>query len=55
MIRNNLITTTALFVTSVFNFYLLNFYMKYVAGDFYVNAIVQSVATVVSIVLVQPF
>jgi len=33
---------------------MIGFYMKYIKGDFYLNAILQGMATVISIIVTNP-
>lgn len=54
VIRTNLIVITFSFVSSVFNFYMIGFYMKYIKGEFYLNSILSGIATVISIIIVNP-
>lgn len=44
----NLLIFVFLFCAASFNFYLINFYLKYLPGDIYTNSIVASVAEFVS-------
>ena len=44
----NLIIFVYLFCAASFNYYLLNFYLKYMPGDIYENSIVSSISETIA-------
>jgi len=53
-ILRNLLSITVCFISGVFSFYMIGFYMKYVKGDFYLNCILSALATAISIMVTNP-